>query len=94
MLPRVTISVPGVLTVEPGTTRRGWPRTIVPGRIVSVAPLFTKIGGWRIDVGLVSPQVVSAMTSARLHDDLRAGAAGEAGDRESDRSEGSFLHHF
>src|SRR5262245_44501424 len=39
---RVTINAPGVPATPPGAERRGCPRTIVPGRIVSVALFFTK----------------------------------------------------
>lgn len=59
----VTISVPGVPTVEPGDTAavRGWPRTIVPGAIVNVAPLRTKIG---FCITITPVHVVFAVTSA------------------------------
>src|SRR6185503_2633228 len=57
---RVITSAPGDPATPPGAALRGCPRTIVPGRIVSVAPLFTKIGACRqIGPGLaMPPQVV------------------------------------
>jgi hypothetical protein len=65
---RVTINAPGVPATPPGAARRGCPRTIVPGRIVSVAPLFTKIAASRqIGPGLATPpQVVFTLTSSSV----------------------------
>jgi hypothetical protein len=56
---RVMTSAPGDPATPPGAALRGCPRTIVPGRIVSVAPLFTKIGRCRqIGLGLAMPPQV------------------------------------
>ena len=64
----VTINAPGAPTVEPATTAacRGWPRMMVPGRIVRMAPFFTNSVCCRmIGLGFVAlPQVVFVVMSA------------------------------
>src|SRR5258705_12511807 len=61
------MSAPGAPVVEPGTTAawRGCPRTIVPGRIVQIAPFVTNSVAWRmIGLGLAAPpQVVLVVMS-------------------------------